>query len=454
MNKNNELISEVQLERLGADILTEVVGFNQDTTCEYVEVEKVNEAVLSNIADSMIVNHAIQLADFLLWKQSYKEQIEDTTYQSMLDTVTYNLTHELSNYIWDDNSEKYLLKTPEKATDSKLEFIGRVIEYIFNHHSDSPYMFVRKRDIELDLNKDNDKALYNNILTIFNQNTDMSKLNDDKLIYSVIPIVNEYLKSKGYYFDKDEDRYYIPIDEDKKYSILKDTLENHFISYSENKYGFIVSTKEGDKEVYIDSCSQYTVSDEGTAYHYNEEREFLLALDKISVRRIPYLEQKKFTLRKFLDKNNIPYSNENKDEFVVNTNNGPLMLYVDSNGFYCSENPDGYGECEKFIRDFIERINITHTDNEGTTDNTTIESSYVTLECTTHFNERHSWVLHETRTFNDLKDGGCIDGHLQILDLKNSMKIVSDKELNELGYDDVWDVEWVVINQSSNKIAN
>lgn len=454
MNKINELVSEVKLEKLGADILAEIAGFNQDTAFEYLNVQTVDKSVLSNIADSMITNHTEELVDFLLWKHSYKDQIEDNTYNSMLDAVTYNLCHESSNYTWDINSEKYLLKISEESTATNLKFVENVFEFLFNYYCDSPYMFVKNKDTNLDLENEDDKSLYLKILTISNLETDISKVDDDALKYRIASAINEYLEDKGYVFDKDENKYYIPIDDNKKYSIMKDIIERNFISYSENEHGFIVSTKDGKKELYIDSCSQYTISDDATAYHYNEERDFLKALDDISVKRIPYLEQKKFTLRKVLNKNNIPYSDRGNDEFVVNTNEGPLMLYVDSNGLYCSENSDGYGVCEKFMREFKKHINIIQTVDEDNADSATNETSYITLECTTHFNNKHNWVLHETRTFNDLKDGGCIDGHLQILDLKNSMKIVSDKELNELGYDDVWDVEWVVINQSSKKIAN
>ena len=454
MSKNNELISEVKLERLGADILTEVIGFNQDTSCEYLDVEKVNVSVLSNIANYVIKYQTEQLVDFLLWKQSYKEQIEDKTYNSMVYAITHHLSDESSNYMWDAGSKKYLLKTSTENTDSNLEFVKRVVEHLFDYHSDSPYMFVRKKDVELNLKKEADNSLYRTILTISNLDTDISKLSDSVLKYSIAPVVNEYLESKGYYFDKDENRYYIPIDEDKKYSMLKDVLENHFMAYSENEYGFVVSTNEGNKELYIDSCSQYTISDDATAYHYNEEREFLIALDNIAVKRIPFLEQKKFTLKKALNKNNISYSNRENDAFIINTTEGVLSLYIDSNGFYCSEDDDGYGTCKKFIPEFIEYINSIYIFNENTTSDTSNESSCTTLECTTYLSAKHNWVLHETKTFDDLKGGACIDGHLEILDIKNGMKLVSDNELNKFGYDDVWDVEWTVISQSSNKIAN
>ena len=75
MNKINELVSEVKLEKLGADILAEIAGFNQDEVFEYLDVQIVDKSVLSNIANSMITNHTEELVDFLLWKHSYKDQI-------------------------------------------------------------------------------------------------------------------------------------------------------------------------------------------------------------------------------------------------------------------------------------------------------------------------------------------------------------------------------------------
>lgn len=456
MNKINELVSEVKLEKLGTDILAEIAGFNQDEVFEYLDVQIVDKSVLSNIADSMITNHTEQLVDFLLWKHSYKDQIEDNTYNSMLDAVTYNLSGDSSNYIWDINSEKYLLKIPEESTATNLEFIERIFEFIFNYYSDSPYMFVKNKDTNLDLDNEDDKSLYLKILTISNLETDISKVDDDTLKYRIAPAINEYLEDKGYVFDKDENKYYIPIDDDKKYSIMKDIIERNFISYSENEHGFIVSTKDGKKELYIDSCSQYTVSDECTAYHFNEVSEFLAFLDSISVKRVSYTDMNNMILKKALDDNGISYKLNNDDEIIINTTSGPAELYVDTEGLYCLEDYEGIGIARHDIESFTKYVKAVYIEDKMdlNLDNLSKDDDYVTLECTTRYCSKHRWVLQETRTFDDAKTGGMIDSHLQILDLNHCMRFVSDEELNRLGYDDVWDVDWVITNQSSNKIAN
>ena len=455
MNKINELLSEVKLERLGRDILAEIIGFNQDTGFEYIDVQKVDKSVLSNIADSMIVNHSDELIDFLLWKHSYKDQIEDSTYQSMLDAVTYNLSCESSNYIWDINSEKYLLKIPQQSTLVNLDFVESVIKLIIDNDYNNAYIHVRNKDTKLDLENEDDKSLCNKILTCSNLETDISKIDNDILNYQIKPAINEYLESKGYIFDNEEDRYYIHIDEEKKYSIMKKIIEDNFISYTEDDNVFTVLSGSGKAWwVYIDSCSQYTVSNEYMSYEFNEVDDFLEHLENISVKKLSYIDMNNFILKKALHDENISYEINSSDEFIVNTTSGTITLYIDTQGLYCLEDSEGSGICRDNISSFIEYIsNICTDDKNDSNSDDILDTNYVTLECTTHYSSKHRWVLQETRTFDDANNGGMIDSHLQILDLNQFMRFVSDDELNKLGYDDVWDVEWVILNQSSNKIA-
>lgn len=350
-------IKDINTNNLGRDIF-ELVK-RKTSVLEFVEVDKITKENLSNVATLILDNHQDKLVEYFLYKSKYKNDLRTEVIQVFSNIIEGQI---LDVYYFDKSYNKYIsriinMSKSISVEDKMKEIFSSVIEEERYIYVDRDCLSVENSELMLEINDE--------LLKLAVLNIEPYKIAEGSISENLNNLIIKYLESKGYAYKELEDICYIPIPEEEKMSKVRNILDKLYIKYEEREKekDFIVSdrTTNGVKEVelYIDSCSQYTINKKSSAYHYSNEDKFIehltLILNLVKLDKAE-LEMKK--LMNDLDENNILYeilnsksvliiSKVGKKEISINENS--CLVIEDETSIHTTNDKNNYLDLIKFV---------------------------------------------------------------------------------------------------------